>query len=265
MAGLVALFSLFFAVAVCDLAEADLQEKVTVKTASGQDLVLSITRPEGPLKYPALVLAPGPSCKMVSPILEEISNDFASNKYVVVRFDWGFCGSGATEPSKDYHDELEELRSAIAFVKKHSNVETSQIFLGGKSLGSIVGYSIFQSDEELKGLLVLTPVCTWRWNESGEVLSQPVNIAERNYPDLGSVKRPILFLLGSGDSVCTLPMLYEFLGHVQARVSTMVLAGDHNFNVTPPGGGSSAERRNSENHAFASRAALNWVQTLLGN
>ncbi len=39
-------------------------------------------------------------------------------------------------------------------------ISSSNIWVGGKSLGSVIGHNLFMSDPSLGGLVLLTPVCT---------------------------------------------------------------------------------------------------------
>jgi predicted alpha/beta-hydrolase family hydrolase len=196
----------------------------SITTARGAVLNLRIDLPpvDGPV--PALVLAPGQNYHMGQPALEQTAKAVSSAGVAVFRFDWAYFGTTPRgKPSEDLTLELEDLRAVLAFAREHPRVKGRPLVVGGKSLGSIVAWRAFAEDERLRGVVLLTPLCS-RKDGDGAVQY----IGAETYAGLADAFRPQLLVAGKNDALCEPGSLLRLakespLSHVS------LVEGDHGF------------------------------------
>ena len=223
-------------------------ESVTLKTSRGTEVSVTLHLPEGS-DLPAVVVAPGQSCNSKGPLFETLGNSGANEEVAVVRFEWSYCNSKPAQPmpSDDLKNEIEDFETVLAYAKAHSAIDENKIVLAGKSLGSIVAYAVFAKEPNAKGALLLTPVC-----------SQPHSVCEQNYPKLKEDSRPVLMALGNKDSLCLLPVLFDYLKDSKGNISTVVAGGDHGFRVRDAAGAMDPEKTQKNINSVVT-ASLNWL------
>lgn len=201
--------------------------------------------PAGKRRVPALVLAPGQGYHRALPLVAQLGIRARALGYAVFTFDWAYRAA-KERPSEDLSTEVEDLQAVLTWARQHPRVDTSRLFLGGKSLGSLVAYRAFREDADLAGLMLWTPVCR----------------DEQNYPDLDEEARPIGVFLGDRDPLCPLGDLYDWLDDTDGSVAVQVYAGDHSLNLGRWDDASLA-RVHAANRAAAHRGALAWWRTTL--
>ncbi len=249
-------FSLFVLALFSSMARA---EDLQLTTPRGATVHAAVIAPEGrPGKLPALVLAPGQGYHMDLPLLKDLATAAAARGVIVYRFNWAyFTAVPKGQPADDLHTEIEDMKTVIEAARKDPRVDAGRIVVAGKSLGTLVSYSIFHADPAFKGLALLTPLCTDP-DQNGKA------IGNESYPTFAAETRPMHLTLGNADSLCQLPALYDFLKDTKGNVSVSVFAGGHSLTFGQPGDPANAER-DARNIGAAVAATSQWIDILLGN
>jgi len=221
------LFSLLLATLSFSVYAATIESSV-LKTPRGESVPVDLHLPAED-KAPALIMAPGGNYHKENAIFTLAAERAVKAGIAVLRMDWAYCKRDPNtnrctgKYSEDLVPETEDLETVVDFVKTHPRLDPKSIILSGKSLGTLVGYKVFQKrPEDFHSLALLTPLCS----EAGDVVR---SICETSYPKFESIKKPVLFLIGSLDHGAThLPHLWEFLAKKdQGHVSVSVVGGDH--------------------------------------
>lgn len=181
--------------------------------------------PKGNGPFPVMVLGAGQGYHMRLPILEQTAAALLKEGIAVYRFDWGFYtrDPAKLEMSPGLAEETADFRSVLALARADPKVDRTRIFVGGKSLGSLVSYRVFAADPSLKGLALITPVC-----HQGPI--------EKMYPAIEKEKRPVAFILGDKDPVCPAARFAEYIdlpGVRNSRQRASLSRGDHAFGYGP--------------------------------
>lgn len=208
---------------------------LTLTTPRGEPLAVAEHLPPGSERVPALVIAPGQGYAMDLPLVRELAERAVAQDMAVFRFQWAYHPDG--QPSDDLSEEVQDMRTVLRHAMAHARVRASQVFLAGKSLGTIVAYRLFRETGAARGLALMTPLCGSGDGETGA----------EYYPDLlGAEERPVLLVLGDRDPLCEVPALYDFLDDSRGNVAVSVVGGDHGMNLGP-----------WDDPAFADRNAAN--------
>ena len=207
-------------------------ETKRITTPRGAEIEVTVHAPFN-VARPTLVVAPGQSCNSKGALFESIGSRGMSAGFTVVRLEWAYCLKDPTKPtpSPDLKNEIEDLEAALSFARTLPSVDASKIVVAGKSLGSIVAYSVFRSTPGAPALALLTPVCTYTTDEDGKPLPEPERVADQNYPELKKDARPVLIALGEKDSLCLLPVLFDYLKDSKGNIGVQVAGGDHGFRL----------------------------------
>ena len=234
-------------------------DDVTIDTPRGAKVNLKIHKGAG-ANLPLLVVAPGQGCKWMGPVFETLATQSADRGYVVVRFNWNYCNSNpdVPEPSVDYVNEIEDFNAVLQFAMSLPGIDGNRVNLAGKSLGSIVGQRIFTAHPELKALALLTPVCSHEVDEHGIPYPAPRPVTDESYPGLKSETRQVLMAGGSRDSLCFLPIFYQYLGDSKGNITTAIFGGDHGLSINDKDGNVDQARTKVNIDAFVA-AILNWL------
>jgi predicted alpha/beta-hydrolase family hydrolase len=237
-------------------------QTLTLKSPLGEDIHVTQHIPAG-TNLPVVVVAPGQGCNSAGPVFENLATKLSDNGYAVLRFEWSYCNSKPANPmpSPDVVNEIAEMNTVIAYAKTLVQVDATKIVLAGKSLGSIVTSKIFGTNTEVKGFLALTPVCTYTTDQKGNPLPTPEKVCEEYYPTIKTDTRPTLMMMGSLDSLCLLPVLFDFLKDSKGNVTTIVLGGDHGFRIRDSAGNVDTIKTQTNLDAV-SLNALNWLNQL---
>jgi dienelactone hydrolase len=111
------------------------------------------------------------------------------------------------------------MNTAIALVKRDPGIDHFRIAVAGKSLGSIIAWQVFHSTPDLRGAILLTPVC-----------AQPTaDAASTNYPGLADEGRPRVWIMGDVDPVCPVATFQHFIAAAGKGERINVISGDHGF------------------------------------
>lgn len=208
-----------------------LANEIQIETPRGDKLEANLSLPNGQGPFPVLIIAPGQGYHKDLPIPVELSAAALKQNYITLRFNWKYQTDGGS-PSVDFKNEIEDLESVITYARSLKNSDQNKILMAGKSLGTVVSYEVFQKDQSLHSLYLLTPICTQYWNERGEEVP-PFPTMEKYYPLLKTEKRPVHITVGDKDRLCELKMLYEFLSQTDRAPTLSIVGGDHGLNLGP--------------------------------
>jgi dienelactone hydrolase len=161
--------------------------------------------PAGDGPFPALIFAPGQRYHMQMPICAQVASQVPPRGVAVFRFDWSASGA-----------EAADLRTMLALVRKDPRVGPRRIWVGGKSLGSVLAWQMLAEEPELRGAVLLTPICT-----------PPEGTADGPYPGIEREARPLLFVAGEQDRLCEPAALYRFVARAAGPVRVAVVDGGH--------------------------------------
>jgi len=232
-------------------------EELSIATLRGVTLRAVTTFPSGPGPFPTIVLAPGAGYHMALPIMEEAARQFVERGIAVVRFDWGyFSAEPKGRPSKDLVLEAEDMTAVLERSRRDVRVAKDRLFVGGKSLGSGVAWKLLSTDRNIRGAVLLTPVCSSTKN--GVVRSE----AEENYPGIAPETRPLLFVFGEQDPYCVASVMYRYAGSAGGAVRVDVIGGDHSFG-TPGLSGDAGEAVKQRNARIAGQLMVDFVAARL--
>ena len=225
----------------------------TIGPRPGATVSVDAYLPAGDGPVPTLVLAPGQGYHRGLPLIAQLGVRARALGMAVFTFDWAYRAAGG-EASDDLDTEAGDLAAVLTWARQHPLVDGERLFVGGKSLGSIVAYRVFLEDPDLAGLMLWTPVCAAGDDEDAD--------EGGHYPDIEDERRPIGVFLGDRDPLCPLGDLHDWLDDTDGSVATQVYAGDHSLNLGPWNDPSLA-RVHAENRAAAHRGALAWWRTTL--
>jgi pimeloyl-ACP methyl ester carboxylesterase len=125
----------------------------------------------------------------------------------VFRFDWTAPGA-----------EAADMRAMLAMVRGDPRIAADNIWLGGKSLGSMIAWQLLAEEPQLRGAVLLTPICT-----------PPDGTADGPYPGIERAGRPLLFVAGAQDRLCEPASLYRFAARAAGHARVNVIAGGHDL------------------------------------
>lgn len=179
-------------------------------------------KPAGQGPFPAVILGSGSGYDMRRPILERVAHDLVQQGIAVYRLDWTYrvAGTPFSAQPRDKKAEIEDMRTALEFAKRDPQIDRTRIALAGKSLGSAISWQLLRLAPEVKGAILLTPLC-----DPEESPDAPA----RFYPDLGAEKRPRLWIVGDVDPVCPVPLLLRYIADGGSPDRVAVIAGDHSY------------------------------------
>lgn len=232
---------------------------VTFASSSGAVLAGTITVPDdrhAPL--PAFVLVPGSGPdnrdERVGPnaVFLDLSNSLSNAGIVVLRYDKRGIGRSTGTPTEDWHVLGDDVRAAVAFLRRQPEVDPNGIFLLGHSEGGLIVPLVAPSIHDLAGIVLMAPpaVPIDRIIEEQSARMTPA-VHEAVLHGLASylgidpakviadVDVPILILQGTHD----LQVLPSDLRHLtdaahadHKRLTVDLLSGDdHLFLTVPPG------------------------------
>ena len=250
---------------ICSVSFGGTVDSVKVKTSRGAIVDVAINIPDHfSGKAAAVVIAPGQGYNMDLPIIKSLAEKLAAEGLIAYRFNWNYYSTDPKngQPSDDLSNEVQDMQAVVNLAKTDVRVDTSALILAGKSIGTLVSYKIFKTEPSAKALVLMTPLCTSNYDDNGNALPSPLASAAQNYLEFASVNRPVEMVLGNRDPNCSVPMLYDFLKDTRGNVATVVIGGDHSWNVTN-GTDPNSTRRNSDNVAAGVAAVSHWIDLIL--
>lgn len=202
-------------------------ENSRITTPRGAEVEVVADFPAGPGPFPTVVLAPGQGYHMALPVLAQTAQRLVEQGMAVYRFNWAYFTRApkAGRPAEDLSTELQDLQSVLRLARSDARVAPDRIMVGGKSLGSVVTWQALRQDATLRSGLFLTPVCS----RVLEGQSGPTPQADENYPGIATEQRPLLFVSGDHDPLCSPPILLPFAAKAGARSHVAIVGGDHSF------------------------------------
>ncbi|MBC7539978.1 MAG: hypothetical protein H7281_14240 [Bacteriovorax sp.] len=229
-----------------------------VRTPRGSDLEIKITR-SFKADAPLIIVAPGQSCNSKGLLFETIEQDAIKREINIVRFEWSYCSPSSTNrnPSDDLSSEVNDMDFAINYSKELLQKTNRDLFVLGKSLGSMITYLVFKNHPDLKSVTLLTPVCSYATDEQGKPLPSPKEATNENYPDLLLETRPILMISGNSDPLCDHTILKSFKEKSQDNLDVIYTKGDHGYRVFNSDG-SVNQNESQDNLVNVSSDMLNW-------
>lgn len=224
-----------FAILLALLGAPVLAAEAVVVTPRGAELSVLIDVPEGAGPFPAIVMAPGQGYHMRLPLMAQGAERLRAAGVLVYRFDWAYRGKSgpAGEPSEGLLAEEEDIASVLATLRKDARANPKQLFVAGKSMGSVLAWRVMQKESGLRGGVFLTPICS---HDKGGVIESD---ADENYPLAARVKAATLFLAGDQDPMCAPVPLYRFAASLGGETRVAVVAGNHSL-VLPADASASA-------------------------
>lgn len=201
---------------------AQAQEAIRVPTPRGLPIEVIVDKPTGKGPFPAVILGSGSGYDMRKPILAKAAQALVAQGIAVYRIDWAYRVAGtpfAAEP-RDKKAQVEDMRTVLRLAQKDPQIDPARIALAGKSLGSVVAWQLLRVTPEVKGAILLTPVCDPR-----EDAEAPAGF----YPDLATESRPRLWVMGDVDPVCPVPVLERYVAQGGRGDRIAVLSGDHGY------------------------------------
>lgn len=189
-------------------------------TPRGAPIEVLVERPATSAPTPVVVLGSGSGYPMRGPLLEAVAKQLVGDGNTVVRFNWAYVVRDPErgKRSPDRSEELEDLKRVLSYVKTQPWTVHDRVWVGGKSLGSIVAWQALRADPSLAGGILLTPVCTKK---------EPPLLPAHNYPDLARETRPTVWLLGDNDPVCEPRALLSYVATAARAHRVSILSGNH--------------------------------------
>lgn len=235
-------------------------ESREVITVRGIKLEITIEKPfKTKTATPVLIFAPGQACHAPNEELDQAAVRARDAGYSTVRFEWAYCQNDPLSlPSPFLVDEMDDLETALSYVRGNSEFDQNHIVIAGKTQGSFVAYRVFVRQPLVQALALLTPVCTYTVDNENQPLPTPIMVGHENYPYLALQRRPILILAGSQDKSCLLSALDELLVEASPNVEKRIVNGDHAFRVFNRDG-KLDETATFRNHQAAASALTTWL------
>jgi alpha/beta superfamily hydrolase len=195
-------------------------------------------------KVPCVIICSGQGYHKDLPLIKEFADLAEKSGFAAVRFNWSYF-TAKGKPSADGNAELADLESIINLVKQNAKIDSTRIYIAGKSMGSLLAWNAFQEHKELKGCILLTP------------LLSKAEEGNSYYPDLAKETRPVVFILGDRDtSMCKLTELYKYLGTCAQNISVVALAGAHGIQIEDEADNPNLKKINQEGIRLAVESAV---------
>lgn len=170
---------------------------------------------DGPSDGPALLLAHGAGAGMESDFMAHMAAALGRDGWRVVRFNFPYMESGRRAPDRAHvlEDTFRRLSDAVA--------PDGSAIVGGKSLGGRIAGQAVAGGMPARGVFFL-----------GYPLHPPGRPEKMRDAPLLAMRSPMLFVQGTRDSFCPLPLLYKVLKRAAAPHDVVEIAdGDHSLKV----------------------------------
>jgi hypothetical protein len=197
----------------------------------------------------SVVLAHGSTGSKDEPLLVALQQALTERKYLTLRFNFPFAEAGKKRP--DPFPVLERtLRHAIATLGRDPSAAPAHLFIGGRGLGGRVAAQLATSQVRVVDGLILL----------GFPLHPPGKPTELRVDRLFRIVSPMLFVQGTRDRQCEIPVLRKTLLRVGAPTSLHVIEdADQSFKVPRKTGRTEAA---VQREIFATLDA--WISRVLG-
>lgn len=168
-----------------------------------------------------VIFAHGAANDMNNPLIKFISQGLTNSGYLTLRFNFLYKEKGKKAP--DSQSKLVQTwQRAYHFLNTHPEFGTESIIACGKSMGGRVA-----SQMVADGLLAVKKLVFL-----GYPLHAPGKKNLLRDAHLYQIKIPMLFFVGTRDTLCDLNILKTVLGHLKAPWDLEVIeGGDHSFRI----------------------------------
>ena len=200
---------------------ADAVEKLTV-AVSDQDAVTALLYPAAKKNHAALtlLLGHGAGANQTSGFMRLFADGLAARGFDVVTFNFVYMERGRSVP--DPKAKLEScFRAVIDAALNHRKLKKNGLIVGGKSMGGRIASQVIAGDDvsEVVGLVFL-----------GYPLHPPGNPAKLRVEHLEHVRKPMLFVQGTRDSLGTPEEIQPFVKKLRPPATIYAIeGGDHSF------------------------------------
>jgi surfactin synthase thioesterase subunit len=177
--------------------------------------------------------------------------------FLVYRFNWTSFLKNPTNPprSRRFEQEIENIQQVVSVARTDSRVDPARIVLAGKSMGSVLSFSLMQKESIARGLVIITPLCNNVESEEPKI--------ERSYPDLIKVAFPILFLLGDKDPNCDLATLGKTVRGAGGNVLVGLVEGNHYLTYGTKVIDAVPDNKDQTNLDVAAKLAVQWSKNVV--
>lgn len=204
-----------------------------------------------------LIICPGSGYHKDLPLIRDLAKHGVQNNISVLRFNWPYF-TEKRKPSDKYQEELESIDAMIRLAKNDPRIDSTRIYLAGKSLGSVLAYraminknissdstDIFRND--VKALILLTPIFP------------SVETAEQYHPNLKKLDKDCLIVVGKNDhDNCDIKALSTIIDSFENKIDVIISGGDHSFNLEEYQEGVNSELNNRQVD-FISQQVIDWI------
>ncbi len=167
--------------------------------------------------------------------MQAVTNALVAGGFVVFRLDWAYdvTNPGKGKASPDRSTENEDLTTVLAMARRDAAVDKNRIVLIGKSLGSVVSWAVLRANSDLRGAVLITPVCHPETVKALMPGSEGSVSANDLYPGVSQETRRTQWISGNIDPYCTNKELYKFVAGANASTEVVVVPGGHSFEFKP--------------------------------
>lgn len=199
----------------------DAVEKLTV-AVNDKDVVTALLYPAAKKNRAGLtiLLGHGAGAGQNSNFMRLFANGLAIRGFDVMTFDFVYMEQGRSVP--DQKAKLEAcFRAVIEAALKHKKLKKNRLIVGGKSMGGRIASQVMAGEDisDVAGLVFL-----------GYPLHPPGNPAKLRVEHLEQIRKPMLFVQGTRDSLGTPEEIQPFIKNLRpaAKIYT-IEGGDHSF------------------------------------
>jgi len=116
-----------------------MERPVVFKNSNGKQLVGILHLPKGKGKFPLVVFCHGFGDDKTQRKIVRLARSLEQNRIVVFRFDFEGCGDSEGDFLKaTIEKEVEDLNSAIRYIKKIKNIDLKNFAFVGHSMGAVI-------------------------------------------------------------------------------------------------------------------------------
>jgi len=199
----------------------DAVEKLTVEV-NDKEAVTALLYPAAKKNRAELtiLLGHGAGAGQNSDFMRLFANGLALRGFDVMTFNFVYMEQGRSVP--DQKAKLEAcFRAVIESALKHKKLTKNRLIVGGKSMGGRIASQVMAGEDisEVAGLVFL-----------GYPLHPPGNPAKLRVEHLGQIRKPMLFVQGTRDSLGTPEEIQPFVKSLRPAAKIYAIeGGDHSF------------------------------------
>jgi predicted alpha/beta-hydrolase family hydrolase len=199
----------------------DTVEELTVEV-NDKDSVTALVYPAAKKDRAGLMLllGHGAGANQTSGFMRLFADGLAARGFDVMTFNFVYMEQGRSVP--DQKAKLEScFRAVIDTALNHRKLKKNRLVVGGKSMGGRIASQVMAAEDisEVVGLVFL-----------GYPLHPPGNPAKLRVEHLGQIRKPMLFVQGTRDSLGTPEEIQPFVKNFRPAAKIYAIeGGDHSF------------------------------------